>query len=359
MSKKPLSKILGIVIPTVYGIFLAGFGTYSVVDTLFIPKAKQKVSFDFGQYNSSSSIKDPSSKSNSSAQSSSGATSGSQNSSSGNSSSSNTGISDDLFSDTVVLTENQYIDQNLHIDIHTEVIQTRHLREDRLMDTTVYCAHVYVRHFSHLRTSFSHDLYGDNLTEWTSKNAKRQGAIFAINGDNYGGQEAGYVLRNGQIFRNTARRNTEDVVMYKDGSFETYLEKDYTLEQIKDKNGVDSAWQVWSFGPALVKNGQRAVAESDEVDVFSRYGNQRCSIGMVEPYHYVCAVCDGRLDESYGMQLFEMADYMIKEGCQVAYNLDGGGSSSFVFNDVRMNKPLTNPGEQIKERGVSDIVYFA
>ena len=38
------------IIPLVYGIALGCFGTYSVLDTLFIPKVKQTVSFDFNQY---------------------------------------------------------------------------------------------------------------------------------------------------------------------------------------------------------------------------------------------------------------------------------------------------------------------
>ena len=349
------------IIPLVYGIALGCFGTYSVLDTLFIPKVKQTVSFDFNQYMSSNSknqtSKTPISKTSGSSDKYGSGFSFEQGS---NSSSSSSGASESIFSDTVIHTENQYIDQNLHIDITTEIVQTEHLKQNKMMDTKVYCAEIYINHFVHLRTAFSHDKYGDNLTEWTSKNAKRQGAIFAINGDTYGAQEAGYVLRNGQMFRETARKGAECVALYKDGTMETFLEKDITLAQIKDRKGTDSAWQVWSFGPALVKNGLRAVEKGEEVDVFSQYGNQRVSIGIIDPYHYICAVCDGRLDDSYGMQLFEMADYMISKGCQLAYNLDGGGSSAFVFNDELMNRPCTNPGyNNIKERGVSDIVYFA
>ena len=356
------------IIPLVYGILLGCFGTYSVLDTLFIPKVKQTVSFDFGQYMSSNTptSKTSTSKSSGGTQSSDKFGSAfsfeptSSSTTSGSTTSSSSGGLPDVFSDTVIHTEDRYIDQNLHIEITTEVVQTEHLKQDKLMDTKVYCAEIYVNHFVHLRTAFSHDKYGDNLTEWTSKNARRQGAIFAINGDTYGAQEAGYVLRNGQMFRETARRGAECVALYKDGTMESFYENETTLAAIKDYKGTDSAWQVWSFGPALVKNGVRGVQKGDEVDVFSQYGNQRVSIGIIEPYHYICAVCDGRLDDSYGMQLFEMADYMISKGCKLAYNLDGGGSSAFFFNDELMNRPCTNPGyKNIKERGVSDIVYFA
>ena len=45
-------------------------------------------------------------------------------------------------------------------------------------------------------------------------------------------------------------------------------------------------------------------------------------------------------------------------GCTVAYNLDGGGSSTMVFNGTVINKPTTN-GNRISERAVSDIIYIA
>lgn len=349
------------IIPLVYGIALGCFGTYSVLDTLFIPKVKQSVSFDFNQYMSSNGVS--SSKNSNPVSKPSDSSSdkyGSGFSFEDHSNSSSSGEQTSIFSDTVIQTADKYVDQNIHIDITTEIVKTEHLKKNQLMDTKVYCAEVYINHFVHLRTAFSHDKYGDNLTEWTSKNARRQGAIFAINGDTYGAQEAGYVLRNGTMFRETARKGAECVALYKDGTMQAYYEKDYTLAQIKDMKGTDSAWQVWSFGPALVKNGQRTVEKGDEVDVFSQYGNQRVSLGIIDPYHYICAVCDGRLDDSYGMQLFEMADYMVSKGCQLAYNLDGGGSAAFFFNDELMNRPCTNPGyENVKERGVSDIVYFA
>lgn len=45
-------------------------------------------------------------------------------------------------------------------------------------------------------------------------------------------------------------------------------------------------------------------------------------------------------------------------GCTEAYNLDGGGSTTMVFNGNVINKPTTN-GNTISERAVSDIIYIA
>jgi len=44
-------------------------------------------------------------------------------------------------------------------------------------------------------------------------------------------------------------------------------------------------------------------------------------------------------------------------GVTTAYNLDGGGSSTMVFNGKVLNNPTTD-GRKISERSVSDIVYI-
>ena len=41
----------------------------------------------------------------------------------------------------------------------------------------------------------------------------------------------------------------------------------------------------------------------------------------------------------------------------IAYNLDGGGSSTMYFNGEIINKPPSGKGKS-KERSVSDIVYI-
>ena len=68
-------------------------------------------------------------------------------------------------------------------------------------------------------------------------------------------------------------------------------------------------------------------------------------------------VADGRTSESTGLSLYQLAEFMQGLGAATAYNLDGGGSSTMVFNGTVVNNPTTN-GNTIKERSVSDIVYI-
>ena len=51
-------------------------------------------------------------------------------------------------------------------------------------------------------------------------------AVLAVNGDYYGAQEKGYVIRNGKLYRDTAIANQEDLVIYEDGSFGIINESD-------------------------------------------------------------------------------------------------------------------------------------
>lgn len=73
--------------------------------------------------------------------------------------------------------------------------------------------------------------------------------------------------------------------------------------------------------------------------------------------HYVFVVADGRSSESEGLSIYELAQLMKSYGCETAYNLDGGGSSTIYFNGHVINRPTTN-GRSFKEREVSDIVYI-
>lgn len=170
-------------------------------------------------------------------------------------------------------------------------------------------------------------------------------------GDYYGADESGYVIRNGQIYRDTAM-DQEDLVIYEDGSMEIINETEIRAQELVEKWAV----QVLAFGPALIQEGEIVVGENEEVGK-AMTSNPRSAIGIIDEGHYVFVVSDGRTQESQGLSLYQMAQVMEDLGVQTAYNLDGGGSSTMVFNGNLVNNPTTN-GHTIREREVSDIVYI-
>lgn len=221
----------------------------------------------------------------------------------------------------------------------------------RVDNTTVYVADIQLTSASQLKTAFSRNSYGRNVTADTSDTAALTGATLAINGDNYGSREKGYVIRNGTLYRDTAAKDQEDLVIYADGSFGIINESGITAQELLENGAV----QVFSFGPGLVEDGEIMVDAADEVDR-AKASNPRTAVGIIEAGHYVFVVADGRTDESEGLSLYELAVFMQSLGVQTAYNMDGGGSSTMVYQGTVVNKPTS--GRSIGERAVTDIIYI-
>ena len=272
-----------------------------------------------------------------------------------------------LFTSEVVFEpKKHYSDPDIYIDITTG-------RFEEFND--YYCADIRIRSLRYLKTALANDTAGENYTEKTSEIATRHKAILSINGDTYGSQKNGYVIRNGQIIRNTknlSRRKPEDLAIYADGTFEVFNERNTELDVIAAKG----AWQVFSFGPALMSEGKKIIQKGEEVGTAaSQNRNQRCGIGMISPLHYVFVVSDGRIKSSPGLSLYQLGMIMEEKHCYCAYNLDGGGSATMYFDDGSGNEnglgALVNYCTQqlvngrdlpeappIGEREVSDIVYI-
>ena len=241
-------------------------------------------------------------------------------------------------------TGTSYSDENIQISISTV----------RYNDTDVYIADVKVSSAAYLKTALANDSFGRNVTQKTSAIASAHNAILAINGDYYGANSQGYVIKNGVIYRDTSRRGSDqdDLVIYRDGTFGIINESEVTAQVLLDSGVVN----LLAFGPALVTNGKVAVSQNEEVGR-AMADNPRTAIGVIDNLHYVLVVSDGRTSESQGLSLYELAQVMRQQGCKTAYNLDGGGSSTMYFNGQVINNPTTN-GNRISERSVSDIVYI-
>jgi exopolysaccharide biosynthesis protein len=227
------------------------------------------------------------------------------------------------------------------------------LTTTRYCDTTVYTADITLSSAGALKTALAENSYGKNVMDTTSSIAEDHSAILAVNGDDYGAQNSGYVIRNGTLLRDTAASADQaDLVIGSDGSFSIVKEGDVTAQELLE----GGASQVLSFGPGLVENGTISVAAHAEVDQ-AMASNPRTAIGEIAPLHYVMVVADGRTQASEGLSLYELAEFIQGLGATTAYNLDGGGSSTLYFNGKVVNHPTTN-GKAFSERKVSDIVYL-
>ncbi len=375
MKKKPVYAVI-------YGLMLAGYTTYALLDAFVIPhdtvvlsevstseNAGASTSEDTdegigvttsqnketsGKGNHSRKRKGGSSRdmsnvyaserSNGTSKSGNGSNSNDINNSSGSSNTNNSsGSSGSGSSSGSTDTDMTYESENVSITVTKEYID----------NTYVYIADVTLKDTFLITSGLADGTFGRNITATTSEIAEEVNAVLAINGDFYGFRDSGYVMRCGYLYRSEmSSADAEDLVIYDDGSMEIIKEGDITAEEL----AANGAREIYSFGPGLIENGEISVDENDEVGQ-SMNSNPRTAIGYYGEGHYVFVVSDGRTSESTGLSLYQLAEVMKDLGVEYAYNLDGGGSSTMYFNGEVINNPTTN-GNKISERSVSDIIYI-
>lgn len=222
---------------------------------------------------------------------------------------------------------------------------------------TYYVADVKINDDSTILSAFSNGSYSSSNynNAKVSKMATNNNAIFAINGDYYSFRKNGIELRNGKLYRNVPARDC--LIIYKNGLMETANESSVSTSSLLE-NGVQ---QILSFGPVLVNSGTALTTftnvPSDQGPSYLLQAHPRTGIGMIEPNHFIFIVVDGRAAgySAEGMTMVDFAKTFADLGCKVAYNLDGGGSSTMYFNGKVINKPLGTTTERL----ISDILYIA
>ena len=212
--------------------------------------------------------------------------------------------------------------------------------------TTIHVADVRVSSAEYLKTAFAKGTYGKTDTELRDRGFQQcrsgsQRRLLRRPG-------RGYVIGT-ESFTGGSREN-DVLCIYADGSRKVVDPATATAQELLEQ-GV---WQAFSFGPGLITDGEIDVALNTEVGK-AKASNPRTAIGIIDDLHYVFVVSDGRSGESEGLSLYELASFMEQLGVQTAYNLDGGGSSTMVFQGEVVNNPSS--GFRDEEREVSDIVY--
>ena len=241
----------------------------------------------------------------------------------------------------VIMTDHAYIDAHINISIET-------IEENGVV---YYVADIQLSDVSYLQTAFAYDTFGRNITQSTSEMATANNAIFAINGDYYGFRDTGLIIRNGVLYRDFPDNSLSDqsLTIDSEGDFEI-VDNDQASGTVLVEAGI---LQSFSFGPTLVLDGQ--VLATNDTTV-SQDKNPRTAVGQISPLHYIFIVVDGRSDESDGMTLQQLAQLFADRGAEVAYNLDGGGSSAMWLNGNLINNPTS--GRRDGERDISDIIYI-
>jgi len=113
-----------------------------------------------------------------------------------------------------------------------------------------------------------------------------------------------------------------------------------------------------SAGPVLIMNGEIHITSDEEVFFGTSIPktHPRTAAGYTKKGALILLVVDGRQEESRGVSLDELAILMYELGAVEAINLDGGGSSTLVVDNILVNRPT---GGTTEREVVSVIATFA
>ena len=222
----------------------------------------------------------------------------------------------------------------------------------RQHDTTVMALYITLRDVRQFRAGTASYRAPWNNTTTVDRMAQRFHAVLAINGDYFGYHEEGIVCRNGVVLRCRPVKHRDALLVHKNGDLSVLLAP--TLEAWESVR--DDVLHAFCFGPALVVDGQvNEAARDTDMDIGKIKPTQRIAIGQLGPLQYLVVATEGPENPgSVGFTLMEIAQLMADMGCSVAYNLDGGSSSTVALNYRKINALSTG-----KNRPVSDCIWFA
>lgn len=239
-------------------------------------------------------------------------------------------------------TENGYEDPSISVTIE----------RGRIYDTNYVVARVKLQNASQIRTAMAQSYYSPS-TDMGTTIARRSNAVLAINGDFFSSRNnEGYVARQGKVYRTRCDKQEYDILIIDENGDLHILEK--------PNNAAIEAFEGtpingFTFGPGLIVNGEVRRHEGNSFYAGDKAAQRMC-LAQVGPLEYLCICSEGPEDpDSTGMTLDQFTDLVASfEGIQNAYNLDGGSSTTMVFQNDKINSP-DNP----KRRPLCDIIYFA
>lgn len=178
----------------------------------------------------------------------------------------------------------------------------------------------------------------------TSQIVKHYDAVAGINAGGFaddalgtGGKPSGILISDGVLKTENAKGSYSVVGL--DTSNRMIVSNSMTYKTMKSKNIRDAV----SFGPTIIVNGKPTIKSGSD----GGWGIQpRTAIGQRKDGSILMLVIDGRQAGSIGATLKNVQDIFLKYEAYNAFNLDGGASSTMVYNDKLVNTPSDIMGER-------------
>lgn len=177
----------------------------------------------------------------------------------------------------------------------------------------------------------------------TSQIVAENDAVAGINAGGFqddalgtGGKPAGLVIEDGQLRTTNTGASYSLVGMDKDNKMIVSNSMTYSkCQQLNLRCAV-------SFGPVIIINGNATIKSGT-----GGWGMQpRTAIAQRKDGAILMLVIDGRQKGSLGATLRQVQDILLDNGAYNAFNLDGGASTTMVYNGNVVNSPSDILGER-------------
>ena len=151
-----------------------------------------------------------------------------------------------------------------------------------------------------------------------------------------GGKPSGILISNGEL--KTPKSTKSYSIVGLDTSNRMIISNSMTYSTMVTKKIRDAV----TFGPNIIINGIPTIRSGN-----GGWGIQpRTAIGQKKDGTILMLVIDGRQTDSLGGTLKNVQDIFLQYGAYNAYNLDGGASSTMVYDSKVINKPSDIMGER-------------
>ena len=209
--------------------------------------------------------------------------------------------------------------------------------------------HIVIDDPSQIHAGLSNDDYGGSRETPTSA-AERLGWVVGINGSNFSyvtntPTMADISIKNSQVMPDSKMTaNGMEICLTNSGNLFS-PQQGMTVQDLLAMGVTDT----WCCGDTLLISNGQAVNVGIQSE---QYRYPRTAIGMVRPCEYYI-ITAGNGGYNKGMTYDEIRDTLMSRDCGFGKCLDGGGSSSLVFEKQLLNKPAAG-----SERPVTDFLYF-
>ena len=253
----------------------------------------------------------------------------------------NYSTSEIVLNDGTTVTAQVYSDPTIEVTYYVQ----------RYYESDCNLVFVKIKHPSQLRTAISEEAVGGAYAK-TSEMGRIKNAVVAINGEYYTQREStAFIVKQSDMIKSTPSEQLHQLIIDTSGNFHITTTAEDSRDMVTQLQG--QIYQAFSFGPALVIDGQKVEYTDYHFDADSP--NPRNAIGQTGELEYLICTANGRTDTDEGLDIAQLADVMAQNGCQNAYNLDGGGSCTLYWHGDVVSHVNTSD----KEREISDCIYFA